>query len=189
MEDFVSFCQDNFIRPVNILDLLDSMIDSPDIRIWAYQVYHRILTAVMKELNKRYDDFEVLLKNPHKMNPKKKERELEKEVEYERSRIRNVLKEMEDEKYSSRTQKMRKNIANFNKDVQEKFMGIRVPDPTRALPLYFESQRCKDMDQALVSAAETGKALTASELSRFTNHLLVRISLKNGLRKQVTSPK
>ena len=191
MRDFVSFCQDTHISSENITDLLDSMIESPDIRIWAYQVYLRILNAVMKEIKKKSNHekfFLPLLSEPEKMTAERRKHKLKKEANNARSEINNNLKEMEAEKFASRTQKIRKNRATVNREIEEKFLNKRVPDPTVALPAYFDSEKNRKMNQAMAEAAETGRAVTEGELKEFTNHLLVHISLKNGLRRQPCCP-
>ena len=83
-------------------------------------------------------------------------------AESARSEIRNVVAEMDNEKYSNKVQKIRKNMTTFNKEVGDRFMGTRVPDPTRALPLYFDAKKTRDMDRAIAEAAENGRNVSSS---------------------------
>ena len=120
-----------------------------------------------------------------KMNQTRRQEALEVKAEELRSKISNCLREMANANYSAVNNKIRKTTAQSNEEAEERFLQRKVPDPLKAIPAYLESKSVQDMNVMICVTAEQKRVVSAKELSNITNHLLVRISIKNGLRKQV----
>ena len=74
-----------------------------------------------------------------------------------------------------------------NRKVATEIKKIQTPNPVHNLPLYFEDPEVKALDAMLLSKATTEEGVTASELRILTNHVIVAISLKHGVRIQVVT--
>ena len=64
------------------------------------------------------------------------------------------------------------------------FKKIQIPNPVHHLPLYFDDPEVKALDALLLRQATTEEEVTANELRKLTNHVIVAISLKHGVRIQ-----
>ena len=141
----------------------------------------------MKEAGRNHEAFQPLFDQEewNRMTHARRMKALEMEAEHMRSKVTNCLQEMKSAKYAATQNKIRKHLAQSNQEAEEKFLGRQIPDPLKAIPAYLESKAVQDMNVWICEAAETKLIVSDKQLSKITNHLLVRLSIKNGLRKQV----
>ena len=129
--------------------------------------------------------FLTFIDNPEDINKARLEKLLRKEAADQIQETRQILAEMNSVNYSKRCANEKKAKTAANKENKENFLGVTIPNPLKAIPAYLEATEVQELDMMICKAAEENRVVSGKELSGFTNHLLVRISIKNGLRKQV----
>ena len=125
--------------------------------------------------------------NADAMNEAQLNKALKRAAQEQRQETTTILAELAREKFTGKCMKEKRANTKANLKDEEKYWGEVIPNPVEAVPAYLEAKEVQEMDIKICTAAQENRVVTSNELSDIVNHLLVRLSIKNGLRKQVLS--
>ena len=186
MKDFISFGEEEFIEPRNIVELLEQHITCLDVVGWAVSVYKDILSYQATAARANRDKFLPYIRDQASLTPVQLKDELKIRANNQAIEINNTIKEIDDTYIHRKIANLKKAQEKSNREAKKNFEGIEpVPDPLKIIPQYLSYSKVRDIDEEMIKAAEDKTVVSKEQLSRFTNHLLSKLIIKNPHRKQI----
>ena len=180
------FCFDRMekiIYPSNIINDLEEYQVSVGVKQHMLYVYILLVGIQSVEAEQNFNKFSSLVRGAETLTEAQLVSESRKEAGHFMSLCTSTLQNLRTGAHAINKNRMAQ--ALHNRRVATEISKVQTPNPVHSLPLYFESAEVKALDTLLLTKATTDEEISANELKELTNHVVVALSLKGGVRIQV----
>ena len=186
---FVDFDKDHYLRPVNLLPLIEKFI-VPSVKSKMYSS----LIHLYDELAKYVDSLEgFAAMHFHSDNDGEMNRKTRDQIAFKRQK--EYLEEVERVKWRMNSTNPYKiwrgevdESIGLMKDYKEEFENVTIPNPKEVVPKYLESKYVKNLEMKLLELAQCKeKDITWKEYKEMQDDVMLRLGLKAGNRTECYS--
>ena len=191
LRQFWSFRSPQFIKPTNIIPLLDdspSFEGKPSMKRLALEAYFQLLDVVIRKLDS-HETYDLFLQpvndDEESWDNEKRRRKADKKINELMTEIRNKKDAMRAGNPHGRWEGEREGLNRLRKANETYFVGIKTPNPTEILPIWLNHPETKAFDQKLFDYADAGSAMSGPEIVQMSNYLATRLFCKQGMRTEI----
>lgn len=185
--DFYAFGEpDRFLRPYNAINDINREISNGNHKTNTLEGYKLILQAQLKESETNEMKFASEVVNSENMTEAQLNAQCRDRARLFRFDTTSVITQMSGEKPHAQFTREKKDMTENRRLNREQEQGQQVPDAQVVLQKYFNDEDVKASEKALLEmATDQNKVPSRDDMREFTNNLLVRLTAKNGKRREI----
>ena len=185
MKQFFAYKQNTFIRPFNIVELLNETIAAPSVKCKAYSGYLTLLNEVLKDVASIRGEAKFCNAITDEERSWSQEKLFSVGVEKQKI-LMNEITTMKGlltvDKPFAHWVGERLSNQRAKEDHQRYFEGRAMPDPEVIIQKWMNHPSTIEMDKKIIQYAREKKIVSASEFNEITKKLVTTTMLKNGPR-------
>ena len=188
IRQFFLFKHRTFLAPMNIIDLLEKNIDSPNVKGKAYEAYKCILNEMLLEASSLRGKSKFISPVSEEEKAWDEAKQVEKGLKKQRlllNDIRNVIAEMQAMKPFALWRGQRDDEKKLKNDNERIFEGRSTPDPIMVIEKWLSHEKTREMDRIIFEAAKNGSIVSGTLLNKITQHLIIRFNMNIGSRPEI----
>ena len=187
MRQFFEYGKRTFIKPINIVPILDEKVSSPNMKMKIFEAYKCLLDQQFLHASTiGRVHFITPQTDEEKSWPESKMIEKgEKKQQKLLTEIRNMQKEMLVGKPFAAWRGACEENLKSKKDNEKYFGGQKLPNPEEILSKWYKDEHTIKMDKLLCQYAKDGTIVSGNELERFSNYLITKFGMKIGARPEI----
>ena len=187
MRQFFEYGKRTFIKPFNIVPLLNEKVTSPNMKMKIFEAYKCLLDQqFLHASTKGRVHFITPQTDEEKSWPESKMIEKgEKRQQKLLTEIRNMQKEMLVGKPFAAWRGACEENLKSKKDNEKYFGGQQLPNPEEILSKWFKDENTIKMDKLLCQYAKDRTIVSGKTLEILTNHLITKFGMKIGARPEI----